>query len=240
MVRKLLKGEEVLYHEGKRERWIRLLHQNNGYINIKDEIPIHIAADGPKVLELAGEIGDGWLTVLSGPDRFREKFDLVKKGAAKAGKNLATFPNAVLTSGCVLRDGESAGSARVIDRMGPFAIVFLHALWEQSAVASGLPDSLANLWHRYRDDYVAKSKVPADRRYLEIHEGHLIYLKPGEEKFVDENLVRTMTLTGTAEEIIERIKGLEAAGVKQISIQVVQPYGREMIEDFGRKVIAKY
>jgi alkanesulfonate monooxygenase SsuD/methylene tetrahydromethanopterin reductase-like flavin-dependent oxidoreductase (luciferase family) len=240
MVRKLLHGDEVLYHEGKRDRWIRLLHQNNGYINIKDEIPIHIAADGPKVLELAGEIGDGWLTVLSGPERFREKFDLVKKGAAKAGKDLATFPNAVLTSGCVLRDGESAGSARVIDRMGPFAIVFLHALWEQSAVASGLPDSLANLWHRYRDDYVAKSKVPGDRRYLEVHEGHLIYLKPGEEKFVDENLVRTMTLTGTAEEIIERIKGLEAAGVKQISIQVVQPYGREMIEDFGRKVIAKY
>ena len=36
MVRKLLKGEEVLYHEGKRERWIRLLHQDKGYINIKD------------------------------------------------------------------------------------------------------------------------------------------------------------------------------------------------------------
>src|SRR5271154_7176774 len=105
MVRKLLHGDEVLYHEGKRARWIRLLHQDKGYINIKDEIPIHIAADGPKVLELAGEIGDGWMTVISGPERFSDKFSLVKKGAAKAGKDLKNFPTAILTSGCVLRDG---------------------------------------------------------------------------------------------------------------------------------------
>jgi alkanesulfonate monooxygenase SsuD/methylene tetrahydromethanopterin reductase-like flavin-dependent oxidoreductase (luciferase family) len=124
--------------------------------------------------------------------------------------------------------------------MGPFAIVFLHALWEQSAVASGLPESLAGVWSRYRDEYIAKSQMPADRRYLDVHEGHLIYLKPGEEKYVDENLVRTMTLTGPPEEIIARIKALEAVGLKQVSIQVVYPHGREMIEEFGRKVIAKY
>jgi alkanesulfonate monooxygenase SsuD/methylene tetrahydromethanopterin reductase-like flavin-dependent oxidoreductase (luciferase family) len=128
----------------------------------------------------------------------------------------------------------------VIERMGPFAIVFLHALWEQSTVASGLPESLAGVWSRYRDEYVARSKTPADRRYLDVHEGHLIYLKPGEEKYVDENLVKAMTLTGRPEEIIERIKALEAAGLKQVSIQVVYPHGREMIEEFGRNVIAKY
>ena len=46
MVRALLRGEEVLYRDGKRERWIRFLHQENGYINLKDPIPIHLAADG--------------------------------------------------------------------------------------------------------------------------------------------------------------------------------------------------
>lgn len=139
MVRKLLRGEEVMYRDGKRERAIRFLHQNNGYIDLKDPIPIHIAADGPKALELAGEIGDGWLTVLSDPERFRQKFDSVKKGAARVGRSTKDLHIAVLTSGCVLRDGESATSPRVIERMGPFAIVFLHALWEASAVASHLP-----------------------------------------------------------------------------------------------------
>jgi len=240
MVRKLLRGEEVTYRDGKRERAIRFLHQNNGYIDLKDPIPIHIAADGPKALELAGEIGDGWLTVLSDPDRFRQKFDSVKKGAARAGRSTKDLHIAVLTSGCVLRDGESATSPRVIERMGPFAIVFLHALWEASAVASHLPPPLLKLWERYRDEYIAKLKTPANKRYLEVHEGHLIYMKPGEERYVEENLVRTMTLTGRGEEIVARLKALEAAGVKQVAIQVVYPWGREMIEDFSREVIAKY
>jgi alkanesulfonate monooxygenase SsuD/methylene tetrahydromethanopterin reductase-like flavin-dependent oxidoreductase (luciferase family) len=240
MVRKLLRGEEVTYREGKRERAIRFLHQDHGYINLKDPVPIHIAADGPKALELAGEIGDGWLTVLSDPERFRQKFDSVKKGAARAGRSTKDLPIAVLTSGCVLRDGESITSPRVIERVGPFAIVFLHALWEASAITANLQGPLAKLWERYREDYVAKMKTPADKRYLEVHEGHLIYMKPGEERYVDETLLRTMTLTGRGEEIVARLKALEAAGVKQVAIQVVHPHGREMIEDFSREVIAKY
>jgi alkanesulfonate monooxygenase SsuD/methylene tetrahydromethanopterin reductase-like flavin-dependent oxidoreductase (luciferase family) len=240
MVRSLLRGEEVPYRDGKRERAIRFLHPNHGYINLQDQIPIYLAADGPKALEMVGEVADGWLTVLSGPERFREKFDSVRKGGQRAGRPVEDLPNAVLTSGCVLREGESATSPRVIERMGPFAIVFLHALWEQSAVAAALPGPLMTLWERYRDEYVAKMKTPADRRYLEVHEGHLIYLKPGEEEYVDETLVRSMTLTGRGEEIVARLKALEAAGVKQVAIQVVWPYGREMIDDFSREVIARY
>jgi 5,10-methylenetetrahydromethanopterin reductase len=240
MVRSLLQGEEVMYRDGKHERVIRFLHPHHGYINLRDQIPVYLAADGPKALELVGELADGWVTVLSGPERFREKFESVKKGAQRAGRSVENLPNAVLTSGCVLRDGESATSARVIERMGPFAIVFLHALWEQSAVAAALPAPLTKLWERYRDEYVAKMKTPADKRYLEVHEGHLIYLKPGEEKYVDDALVRSMTLTGRGDEIIARLKALEMAGVKQVAIQVVWPYGREMIEDFSRQVIAKY
>ncbi len=238
-VRKLLRGEEVLYREEGRERWIRFLHPNHGYINLKDPIPIHIAADGSKALELAGEIGDGWITVLADAPRFKEKFDAVKRGAARAGRSAEGMPTAMLTTGCVLRDGESASSPRVVERVGPFAVVFLHALWERSAVSEGLPAPLLDLWERYRDEYVSKIKIPSDRRYLEMHEGHLIYMRPGEEKYIDENLVRMMTLTGRPDEIIARLKTLEAAGLKQIAIQVVN-HGREMIEEFGRAVIAKY
>ena len=46
-------------------------------------------------------------------------------------------------------------------------------------------------------------------------------------------------LGGEAEEIIARLKALEAEGLKQIAIQVVND-GREMIEEFSREVIAKY
>jgi 5,10-methylenetetrahydromethanopterin reductase len=131
-------------------------------------------------------------------------------------------------------------SPRVLERIGPFAVVFLHALWEASAVATGLPAPLLRLWERYRDEYVAKMKTPAENRYLEVHEGHLIYLKPGEEQYVTEDLVRMMTLSGRGDEIIAQIKALEAEGATEVSIQLMYPFGRDMIEDFSREVIAKY
>ena len=55
-----------------------------------------------------------------------------------------------------------------------------------------------------------------------------------------EELVRGFSLTGTGEEIITRLKALEAVGLRQVAIQVVGETGREMIEEFSREVIAKY
>jgi 5,10-methylenetetrahydromethanopterin reductase len=237
--RALLRGEEILYRDGVRERWIRFLHPNHGYINLKDPIPIYLAANGAKAMELTGELADGWLTTLSDPESFKKNLAIVEKGAAKVGRVLQDFPTIVLSTGCVLRPGESATSTRVIERVGPFAVVALHALWEQSAVATDLPGPLRQLYERYNTEYVTKLKTPVDRRYLEVHEGHLIYLKPGEERYVDESLIRGFSLTGSGEDIITRLKALEAVGLKQVAIQVVNN-GREMIEDFSREVIAKY
>jgi alkanesulfonate monooxygenase SsuD/methylene tetrahydromethanopterin reductase-like flavin-dependent oxidoreductase (luciferase family) len=238
--RTLLRGEELLYREGTRERWIRFLHQNHGYINVKDPVPIYFAANGAKALELVGEVADGWISTLSDPQSFKKNLAVVEKGATKAGRTVQNFPNVVLSSACVLRPGESATSQRVVNRIGPFAIVALHALWERSAVASDLPPMLKDLYERYDKEYVAGLQTSADRRYLEIHEGHLVYLKPGEEKFVTEDLVRGFSLTGSGEEIIARLKALEAVGLQQVAIQVVADTGREMIEEFSREVIAKY
>ncbi|MGH7914843.1 MAG: LLM class flavin-dependent oxidoreductase [Candidatus Binataceae bacterium] len=235
--RALLRGDEVLFHEGKRERWIRFLHPDHGYINIKNPIPIHIAANGPRAIELAGELGDGWITTLSDPDRMRNDLAYLRLGAECAGRSLANFPIMTMTTGCVLKPGEPATSPRVIERVGPRSIVPLHAMWERSAVTP--PWMAHSIWERYRDDYVANMKTPEDRRYLEVHEGHLIYLKPGEEQYLDEGLIRSTTLTGTADEIIARLRALEAEGLKQVAIQVVTK-GRELIEEFSREIIAKY
>ncbi|MGE0826028.1 MAG: LLM class flavin-dependent oxidoreductase [Candidatus Binatia bacterium] len=237
--RTLLRGEEILYKDGPRERWIKFMHPDHGYINLKDPIPIYFAANGPKALALCGEVADGWITTLSDPQSFQKNLAAVEQGAAQAGRTLKNFPNVALSTGCVLRPGEPLTSQRVLNRVGPFAIVALHALWEQSAVATDLPPALRDLYARYNTEYVAKLKTPADRRYLEVHEGHLIYLKPGEERYVDESLIRGWSLTGTGEDIIARLKALEAVGLKQVAIQVVND-GREMIEEFSREVIAKY
>jgi len=238
--RKLLRGEEILYRDGKHERWIKFVHPDRGYINIKDSIPIVVAAHGAKCMELTGELADGWMTLMADTETFKKDLATVRKGASAVGRSLPKdFPAVALTTGCVLRPGETATSPRVMDRVGAYAIVGLHAQWERSPVADPLPSPMRQLAERYRNEYVAKMKTPADRRYQEVHQGHLIFLKPGEEPYVPESLIRGVTLTGTGEEIIARLRDLEAAGLKQVALQIVND-GRALIEEFSREVIAKY
>ena len=237
--RKLLRGEEVLYREGKYERWIRHLHPKHGYVNFADELPIYIAANGPKALKLTGEIADGWISLIAPPEAFAASLKAVKQAAAAAGRPDMKWETPLLTTGCVLQPGETIRSQRVVDRVGPVAIVALHALWEASAVIRDAEGPLHETGRRYREEYVERTGTPADRAYLKVHEGHLIYLKPGEEKYLDENVVNSITLTGTADEIIARVKALEKVGATQVALQVVND-GKAMIEEFSEQVIARY
>ena len=57
----------------------------------RESIPILIAAVGPKNLELAGEIADGWLAVFLTPDFAQEQLAHISVGREKVGKSLAGF-----------------------------------------------------------------------------------------------------------------------------------------------------
>jgi 5,10-methylenetetrahydromethanopterin reductase len=189
MCRALLNGEEVLYREGKRERWIRLMNPAGGYINIKDPIPIIIAAQGPKALELAGEVGDGWVALSSDLPSFQQNLATVRGSAQRAHKPVDNLSATMFCAACVLRPGEPLTSPRVLQWVGPIAAMALHRLWESSALASQLPPTLAPLAERYRTEYVDKLDLPADRRYMKVHGGHLMYVNPGEEPFLTADFV---------------------------------------------------
>ena len=57
------------------------------------DLPIYLAAIGPKNVELAAEIADGWLPIFFSPTRFRDTYGAaIDAGFAKAGgKTLADF-----------------------------------------------------------------------------------------------------------------------------------------------------
>jgi alkanesulfonate monooxygenase SsuD/methylene tetrahydromethanopterin reductase-like flavin-dependent oxidoreductase (luciferase family) len=238
--RALLRGDEVLYREGNRERWIRFMHPDRGYINIKESIPIVVAAQGPKALEIAGEVGDGWMAPVSGVEEFKQNLAIVKSAAKRAGRSATDFSNAMFAAACVLKPGEQLTSPRVLEQMGPMAAVALHALWESSAVAAQLPASLRSVAERYRDEYVERLDMPADRRYMKVHEGHTIYVKPGEERFLTAEVIAAFSMTATRERLIERIRDLEAAGMDEIAFSVPNDGARERIEELGREIVAHY
>lgn len=247
-VRSLLAGDECLFRDGERERQIRFLHRDKGYVNNTDPVPIHIASNGPKSLELTGRAGDGWITLVQPPDSFRYGLEAIREGAKKVNRTLPdTFHTSALTTACILKNGESYTSPRVIRRVGPFCMFNLHAFWENSFCKTGdtqsedVPQDLIELYQDYEKNYLPQSKVGKDRFYQQVHEGHLVYLRPGEENYFNESLIKMSSLTGPAAEVIDRLKAMEKAGLDSIAIQVVEKENaREMIEEFSDQVIAKY
>ena len=57
----------------------------------RSDIPIYLAVIGPKNLELAGEIADGWLGVFFAPEYAEEQLQRVHAGAQAAGRDVGEF-----------------------------------------------------------------------------------------------------------------------------------------------------
>jgi 5,10-methylenetetrahydromethanopterin reductase len=106
-VRRLLAGEPVSY-EGK----VFQLQGPRLHVPVPRTVPIHVAAMGPRMLALAGEVGDGvLLSAALAPAYIRHSLALAREGAAGAGRP----PGAVVAGGFVLasvaRDGDAARQA---------------------------------------------------------------------------------------------------------------------------------
>lgn len=75
---------------------------------ISHAIPIYIGAQGPKMLALAGAIGDGALVNASHPDDIERAVKLIREGAEKAGRSIDEVDIAAYTSFSVAGDTKSA------------------------------------------------------------------------------------------------------------------------------------
>lgn len=241
VIRELLAGGEATYREGELERTIKFLHPNSGYINVADPIPIHMASNGPKALKMVGELADGWVTIGLDGEYISSSINQIEQAAKDAGRVMDSVYTTNLTTGCVLRPGESMTSPRVLRRVGPYAILLLHTNWDPKEMRIGpfAPPAVAPLAKRYFEEQIMKMKTPLEKRFQEMHLGHLLFLRDGEEKYVTDELVKISTLTGSAGEIIDRIHMLEDAGVTNIALNVCGTDGREMIREFGSEIICK-
>ena len=58
----------------------------------RTDIPVYLAAVGPKNLELAGEVADGWHAIFFSPEHSGDLVESVATGRRRAGKGAATDP----------------------------------------------------------------------------------------------------------------------------------------------------
>jgi 5,10-methylenetetrahydromethanopterin reductase len=79
------------------------------------KIPIYIGAQGPKMLELAGAIGDGVLINASHPEDFKYAVPVIRQGAEKAGRRPEDVQICAYTSFSADKDGGKAiGAAKMV------------------------------------------------------------------------------------------------------------------------------
>jgi F420-dependent oxidoreductase-like protein len=171
-----------------------------------DHVPIYLAAVGPRNLELAGEITDGWLAVFYAPDFAAEQLAHVAAGRAKVGKTLAGFdtvPTIPLVVGPDARrcaDPVRSYAALYVGGMGSRDQNFYNAL----AVRMGYADAAAKVQELFlaRQHRDAVAAVPFE--------------------FID-----STSVLGSKERIVERFQALAASGV---STAALIPYG-ETVEE---------
>jgi 5,10-methylenetetrahydromethanopterin reductase len=229
VVRGLLAGETLEADLDGSRRKIRFLNPEAGIIDLAHEIPLHVSAFGPRGRALAAEIAEGWMGFINAVPLALQATQLVDSACDAAGRDRKSLYRTGFTLGCVLAEGESADGPRARAQAGPLATVLFHALAEQSLEAP-LPPELESAVEAYRKIY--EGYEPADARYLELHRGHLMWVREEEEPFISADLIRGLTLTGTASELRERIRALRDGGYDQLAIQLV-PGHEQALDDWA-------
>jgi 5,10-methylenetetrahydromethanopterin reductase len=235
VVEGLLKAKTVEWSEEGGPHKIRFLNPELGLININDPIPTFISAFGPKARALTAKLGAGWIGAVSYPQREQADIEHIRAAWQQNGRNLADFYAAASTGGCVLDEGEPADSKRCMAQAGPYAAIVFHNLVEVDQFGSVVPLDGPFPFETELETYrkVYQQYEPADARYLSNHRGHLMFVRP-EEKHLSANVIRGLSFTGTRSELVERARGMEALGYKQIAVNIVPGQEDDMLQRLAR------
>jgi 5,10-methylenetetrahydromethanopterin reductase len=193
-LRALLRGEKVEVDGAI----VQMLHGPEFAAAFPVPTPIFIAANGPKGLAVARDLGDGVMTIGAGEPEFDRC--------------------SVLAFGTVLDPGESPGSERALAAAGPALTVVYHAMYEgDPASVEALPGGVE--WRKRLEE------VPAEERHLAIHDEHLVTVTERDRPLLDGELLKSFTWTGETAEVRMRIDALADAGATEI---VYAPMGPDV------------
>ena len=181
---------------------------------VREHIPIYLAAVGPKNLELAGEIADGWLAIFYSPEHGADLVEHIRTGRAKAGKTMDGFDvvaNVALVVGddvAVCAEPGRANAALYIGGMGSREENFYNAL----AVRMGYADEAAEVQNRFlsRDYEGAAAAVPVEFVDSTSLLGPPARIAERMAAFADSG-VTTLAVTPFAATLEDRMRALDTA-----------------------------
>lgn len=164
---------------------------------------IWVGAHGPRMLELTGRYGDGWLPyVVPSPEDYAEKLGAVHHAARHAGRR----PEDITASlSCILLLGRDAGQVRALLR-SPMA--------RYLALLTPAP-----LWRSVGAEHPLG---PRHRGFVDMMPERLdIAEVRAAMASVPEEVVGLAAMVGTPDQIVDRIHTLAEAGLRHFSPQVL-------------------
>lgn len=202
-IRSLVRGEVIEYEEGV-----------NVNIWSKREIPIYTSAEGPKTLQMSGEIADG---VIVGSGVYKETVEWVLKHLnAGIGERQSGLGEMDIIFGAVAS----------VDRDG-------HAAREK------VRSRVANRAHhnfRMTLDSVPEEFRPEIQNLLDNFDVSN-WRDPKHVPLITDYILDRFTITGTPEDCMKRIKEIEGYGVKSIMIDPPSQDFDESLELFAKEVM---
>ncbi len=182
--------------------------------SIKIDIPIYVGAQGPKMLALAGEVADGVLINASHPKDFEFAIQQIKKGAEKANRDIDTIDVTAYASFSAHSDEEKAKEAAAI------VVAFI--------VAGSPPNVLER-----HDIPITDAEIVASA----LNSGDFGKAM----KSITPAMYEAFTISGKAEDCIERIKALEKIGVSQIVVgSPIGPDKKEAINYIAKNILSEF
>ena len=180
--------------------------------------PVWIAGYGPKVLDLAGRVGDGVILQFADPDLIEWCLGFVKKGAEAAGRD---FRKIEVMSAAPVWVSDDLKLARERVRWFP-ALVSNHVL---DLISRYKPEDLPPALTSYvRDrghyDYQEHCEVDSDH-----------------SKFVSDDVVDRFCLVGPAAAHREKLRKLASIGVTQFNIYLMCGEEEATLETYQREIL---
>jgi F420-dependent oxidoreductase-like protein len=169
---------------------------------VRPEIPIYLAAVGPRNLELAGEIADGWLAIFFSPEHSGPMLDSIAAGRRTSGKGTDENPlegfEVVPTVPVVVTDDIEAGMTAV----SGYAALYI----------GGMGSRKQNFYNRLAARMGFESEA-AQVQDLFLDKRHREAAAAVPREFID-----ATSLIGPKERIAERLPRYAAAGVTMLAV----------------------
>ncbi len=164
---------------------------------VREHLPMYLAAVGPRNLELAGELFDGWLAIFYSPDLATDQLASVAAGRAKVGRTLEGF-DVVPTVPIVVGDDPRACA----DPIRRYAALYV----------GGMGSREQNFYNRLA------TRMGFEQAAAQVQDLYLSREYEAAAQAVPFAFLDATSLLGPRERIAERMQVLAASGVTTLTL----------------------